>query len=261
MLIASPDETRTESAITEDEIATGRDITAAELGDTPREYQELVVGLLRGHAAGEAFVLDKDIFSHWAADAPRAEDRFMVLTTIKEELEHALEGWRLLRQLSDLIDWTDLSPVPSGGSRYEGFRHPTTEWAEFAALSALTDRVGCFQQEEQLDCSYVPYAEAVQKVYFPLEKGHAARGRFWLRELCKTDDGLARAQAAVDVWWPRALDMFGRSESSRQHLYIQYRLKKRTNEERRKAYIATVRPELESLGLTVPDNSVGRQFI
>ncbi|MFI5040419.1 MAG: Phenylacetic acid catabolic protein [Acidimicrobiales bacterium] len=261
MLISSPGEALTEAGITKDEIAAGRDITAAELGDTPREYQELVVGLLKGHAQGEAFVLDREIFAHWAADAPRAEDRFMVLTTIKEELEHALEAWRLLRQLSDLIDWTDLSPLQPGGSRYEGFRHPTTDWAEFAALSALTDRVGCFQQEEQIDCSYLPYQEAVQKVYFPLEKGHAARGRYWLRELCKTDDGLGRAQAAVDVWWPRALDMFGRSESTRQNLYIQYRLKKRTNEERRQAYIATVGPELDSYGLTVPDNALGRQFL
>jgi len=247
--------------ITKEQIAGGRDVSATELGQTPREYQELVVGLLRGHASGEAFVLDEPIFSHWASDAPRAEDRFMVVTTIKEELEHALEGWRLLRQIKELVDWTDLSPKPTEGSRYEGFRHPTTDWAEFAALSALTDRVGCFQQEEQLDCSYQPYAEAVRKVYFPLEKGHAARGRFWLRELCKTAEGRERAQKAVDVWWPRALDMFGRSHSTRQHLYIEYRLKKRTNEQRRQAYIETVAPELEEYGLIVPDHERDRQFL
>jgi len=250
-----------EPVIGNEEIAGGRDITAEELKDTPREYQELVVGLLRGHAMGEAFVLNQEIFSHWAADAPRAEDRFMVLSTIKEELEHALEAWRLLRQLNDLVDWTDLSPLPAGGSRYEGFRHPTTDWAEFAALSALTDRVGGFQQEEQFDCSYLPYADAIQKVYYPLEKGHAARGRFWLRSLCETDDGRRRAQTAVDTWWPRALDMFGRSTGTRQHLFIEYRLKKRTNEERRQAYIETVGPELESYGLTVPDNLAGRQYL
>jgi ring-1,2-phenylacetyl-CoA epoxidase subunit PaaA len=260
MVIAVDETTQTESKITREQIAAGRDITAAELADAPREYQELVVGLLRGHASGEAFVLNQEIFSHWAADAPRAEDRFMVLSTIKEELEHALEGWRLLRELDELVDWSELTPMLPGGSRYEGFRHPTTDWSEFAALSALTDRVGCFQQEEQLDCSYLPYAIAVQKVYFPLEKGHAARGRFWLRELCKTDEGRARAQEAVNVWWPRSLDMFGSSDSKRQDLYIAYRLKKRTNEERRQAYIATVGPELESYGLTVPDNLLGRQF-
>lgn len=260
MSVTTSDAATTEAAITKDDIAAGRDVSATELAATPAEYQELVVGLLRGHAAGEAFVLNQEVFSHWAHDAPRTEDRFMVITTIKEELEHALEGWRLLRQLGDMVDWTDLSPVPPEGSRYEGFRHATTDWAEFAALTALTDRVGCFQQEEQLDCSYEPYAEAIQKVYFPLEKGHAARGRFWLRELCKTDDGLRRAQEAVTVWWPRALDMFGRSDSNRQHLYIEYRLKKRTNEERRRAYIEAVVPELDSYGLTVPDHEVGRQF-
>jgi ring-1,2-phenylacetyl-CoA epoxidase subunit PaaA len=261
MLTTNPPELSSEAAITKEEIAAGRDVTARELGRTPLEYQELVIGLLRGHAVGEAFVLDRDIFAHWVADAPKAEDRFMVLRTIKEELEHAIQGWKLLRDLRGLVDCADLSPLPPGGSRYEGFRHPTTDWAEFAALSALTDRVGCFQQEEQLDCSYVPYAEAIRKVYFPLEKGHAARGRFWLRELCESDDGRRRAQAAVDVWWPRALDMFGRSGGARQHLYIAYRLKKRTNEERRRAYIEAVAPELAVYGLSVPDHAAGRQFL
>jgi ring-1,2-phenylacetyl-CoA epoxidase subunit PaaA len=253
--------TEVDVQITQEEIADGRDVTAPELASTPVEYQELVIGVLWGHAAGEAFVLDPAVFSHWAGDAPRTEDRFMVLDTIKEELEHALEGWRLLRELGDLVDWSDLSPLNPQGSRYEGFRHATTEWAEFAAISALTDRAGCFQQEEQLDCSYKPYADAVNSVYFPLEKGHAARGRFWLRNLCESEEGLRQAQAAVDVWWPRALDMFGRSDSVRQDRYIAYRLKTRTNEDRRQAYIATVGPELEALGLTVPDNAKGRKFL
>jgi len=261
MLNPTAEDVGTQAPISKEEIAAGRNVTARELRHTPREYQELVVGLLRGHAVGEAFVLNREIFAHWVEDAPSAEDRFMVLRTIKEELEHAIAGWRMLRDLRDLVDCSDLSPLPPGGSRYEGFRHPTTDWAEFAALSALTDRVGCFQQEEQLDCSYLPYAEAIRKVYFPLEKGHAARGRFWLRELCKTDDGRRRAQAAVDVWWPRALDMFGRSDSRRQDLYITYRLKKRTNEERRRAYIETVVPELASYGLGVPDSTLGRRFL
>jgi ring-1,2-phenylacetyl-CoA epoxidase subunit PaaA len=251
----------TEVRISEEEIRGGRNVAAAELRYTPREYQELVIGLLWGHAAGEAFVLEHEVFAHWACDAPRTEDRFMVVTTIKEELEHALEGWRLLRQLDDLVDWKDLLPTQPKGSRYEGFRHPTTDWSEFAAISALTDRVGCFQQEEQLDCSYLPYAEAIQRIYFPLEKGHAARGRFWLRQLCETDEGRARAQSAVDLWWPRALDMFGRSESTRQHRFIEYRLKTRTNEQRRQAYIDTVGPELQDYGLTVPDPLVGRKYL
>lgn len=251
----------TDVRISKDKIAAGRDIADDQLRYTPRAYQELVIGLLWGHAAGEAFVLDPDVFSHWATDAPRADDRFMVLHTIEEELCHARTAWRLLRELGDLVDTSDLVPYRPKGSRYEGFRHETTDWAEFAAISALTDRVGCFQQEEQLDCSYVPYADAVQKVYFPLEKGHAARGRYWLRSLIQDDDGRRRAQEAIEVWWPRALDMFGRSDSTRQHLYIEYRLKKRTNEERRQAYIETVGAELEEMGFRVPDSAVGRKFL
>lgn len=253
--------TATQTSISAEEIMNGRDVQFDELAMTPPEYQELVIGMIYGHAVGEAFVLDNEVYAHWATDAPRTEDRFMVLHTIEEELLHAREAWRLLRQLGDLVDTKDLVPYRPKGSRYEGFRHATNTWGEFAAISALTDRVGCFQQEEQLDCSYIPYAESVQTVYFPLEKGHAARGRFWLRQLCETDEGRAEAQAAVNLWWPRALDMFGKSDGDRQHLYIKYRLKKRLNDERRQEYIKVVGAELAELGLTTPEPTIGRKFL
>ncbi|MDT7693884.1 MAG: ring,2-phenylacetyl-CoA epoxidase subunit PaaA [Pseudonocardiales bacterium] len=253
-------ETSTEGAtISAEEIHQGRDITAAELDRTPREYQELIVRMLVGHAQGEAFVLYDDFYAKWAADAPTAQHRFTVLRTIEEELMHAREGWKLLRQIRHMVEIDDL--VPYQVSTREGFQHGTKSWGEHAALCALTDRVGCFQQEEQLDCSYAPYAEAIRDAYFPYEKRHAGRGRHWLQELCETEEGRREAQEAVDVWWPRALDMFGRSETPRQHRFIYFRLKTRTNEERRQAYIEVVGPELEKLGLTVPDVLKGRLFL
>lgn len=245
--------------ITAEEIHEGRDIEADELKYTPREYQDLVVNLLATHAAGEAFVLNDDVYAHWATDAPTAEDRFMVLRTIEEELMHAREGWRMLRQIDELIDFKDL--VPYTASRLEGFNHRVDEWSEHAALCALTDRVGVFQQEEQLDNSYLPYAESIRTAFFPVEKGHAARGRYWLRQLVETPEGKEAAQRAVNIWWPRALDMFGRSDTPRQHRFIYYRLKKRTNEERRLAYIPIITAELGSLGLTAPDSLVGRVIL
>jgi ring-1,2-phenylacetyl-CoA epoxidase subunit PaaA len=245
--------------ITGEEIHEGRDITAKELARTPREYQELIVRMLIGHAQGEAFVLNDDVYAKWASQAPTAEQRFAVLRTIEEELMHARESWKLLRQLKHMVDTEDL--VPYQTSTREGFQHPTATWGEHAALCALTDRVGCFQQEEQLDCSYAPYAEAIRDAYFPFEKRHAGRGRHWLLELCDTAGGRQEAQQAVNVWWPRALDMFGRSGSERQHRFIYYRLKERTNEERRQAYIQVVGDELRELGLEVPDPLKGRKFL
>lgn len=244
--------------ISAEEIHAGRDVDAEELRHTPREYQELVVNILGGHAAGEAFVLNDNVYAHWAADAPTTEDRFMVLRTIEEELMHAREAFRMLRQIDELVVYDEL--VPYALATLEGFQHPVSEWAEHAALCALTDRVGTFQQEEQLDCSYLPYAESIRTAFFPYEKGHAARGRYWLRRLCETDEGREQAQRAVDVWWPRSLDMFGKSNTARQHRFVYYRLKKRTNEERRQSFISIVGPELESLGLTVPDEMAGRKI-
>jgi 1,2-phenylacetyl-CoA epoxidase catalytic subunit len=257
------DDVPSEVRITAEEIHQGRDVPAEELAFAPREYLELVVEILAAHAMGEAFILKDEVYARWASDAPTTEDRFMVLKTIEEELMHAREGWRLLRQIETLFDHIDIVPYNWRGlsSGMEGFQHAVEDWAGHAALCALTDRAGVFQQEEQLDCSYVPYAESIRTAFFPVEKGHAARGRFWLRRLCETDQGREQAQTAIDTWWPRSLDMFGTSKSIRQHRYMYYRLKKRTNEERRQAYIETVGAELREAGFRVPDSSLGRKFL
>ncbi|MDP1818609.1 MAG: Phenylacetic acid catabolic protein [Acidimicrobiales bacterium] len=257
------DDVPTEIKISAEDIHEGRDVDADELQFAPREYIELVVGVIAGHAMGEAFILRDEVYAHWATDAPTTEDRFMVLRTIEEELMHAREGWRMVRQVEDLLEFVDIVPYDhrSKQSGLEGFQHDVNEWAEHAALCALTDRVGVFQQEEQLDSSYLPYAESIRTAFFPIEKGHAARGRLWLRRLCETDDGRVQAQRAIDIWWPRALDMFGKSTSTRQHRYCYFRLKKRLNQERREAYIETVGAELVEMGLVVPDPLVGRSFL
>ena len=243
--------------ISGEEIHNGRDIAADELQHAPVEYVQLVVGMISAHAMGEAFILKDEVYARWATDAPTTQDRFMVLRTIEEELMHAREGWRMLREIEDILEPIDLVPYDHRGlmAGLEGFQHPVEKWAEHAALCTLTDRVGVFQQEEQLEASYVPYAESIRTAFFPIEKGHAARGRYWLRQLCETEAGRTEAQAAVDIWWPRALDMFGRSDSRRQDRYIYYRLKQR------QAYIATVGAELADMGLRVPDPLVNRKFL
>jgi 1,2-phenylacetyl-CoA epoxidase catalytic subunit len=58
-----------------------------------------------------------------------------------------------------------------------------------------------------------------------------------------------------------ALDMFGRSESSRQWRYVAWGIKRSGNEELRLRYVDEVNPLLTQLGLDVPDYHFNRHFL
>jgi 1,2-phenylacetyl-CoA epoxidase catalytic subunit len=68
------------------------------------------------------------------------------------------------------------------------------------------------------------------------------------------------AQAAVNKWYPRALDMFGHSNSETSRRAIEYGLKRWTNEEARERYIREVTPLVTSIGLQVPPADFDRHI-
>ena len=78
--------------------------------------------------------------------------------------------------------------------------------------------------------------------------------------VCEAAKGREEAQRAIEKWYPAALDMFGRSESRRQHEYIRWGLKKRQNGELRRQFIDDVNPLVAKLGLDVPDENKNRRF-
>jgi 1,2-phenylacetyl-CoA epoxidase catalytic subunit len=75
------------------------------------------------------------------------------------------------------------------------------------------------------------------------------------------DEGKARAQKAIDSWYVRALDMFGRSVSKRSERYRYWGLKRRSNDQARQDYINEVNPILEKMGLKIPDPTKGRKYL
>lgn len=94
------------------------------------------------------------------------------------------------------------------------------------------------------------------------EKGHVAYGEQQLDKLVRSgDEGRASAQAAVDKWYVVGLDMFGRSGSARTERYLEWGLKKRTNEEARRQYVAEMEPKIQAIGLVVPDRLQGRKYL
>src|SRR5262249_23098944 len=133
----------------------------------------------------------------------------------------------------------------------DAFKGDMPSWADIAVFGLLIDRVGEYQLQEFQDCSFEPLNKVLPTILAE-EKGHISFGYFKCKDLIEQGRS-ADVQAAVGRWYPAALDMFGNARSKRDHKYIRWGLKRRTNEQARQQYTEEVCEVLAGLGLAVPD--------
>jgi ring-1,2-phenylacetyl-CoA epoxidase subunit PaaA len=231
-------------------------IEAADVPKMPEEYQALLKRVLRIQADCE--IGGPHLYvSQWLLAAPSADDQWMLAKVAGEEIDHFRKINRLLNELGD--DASELMYVEKSRRDLEAFRQIMPTWGDVAAFGFLIDRVGQYQLEEFVGGSYAPLDRALPRI-IQEEKTHVGYGHVKLRDMIRTEDGRAQAQAAVDRWYPRGLDMFGLANSRRAARYVHWGLKRRTNETARAEYMAEVTPLIEGLGLRVPDATADRHF-
>jgi len=183
--------------------------------------------------------------------APTKADQLMVAKTAAEELDHYRKIARLAGDIGEDVSY--VLSWPNQRRYVEAFRGNISSWEDFAIFGFLIDRVGRYQLEEFMNCSYQPLAEILPKI-IQEEVGHVGYGGSKAAELAaKGDESRERLQKALDYWYAKALDMFGRSGSVRSERYRFWGLKRRSNEQARSEYIAEVKPLIEKLGLQVPE--------
>lgn len=224
----------------------------------PKEYQELLTRLLTIQAdceiGGPHIYVD-----HWTLRAPSVDDQWRVARIAAEEIDHCRKFLRLLGLLG--MDRSDILYRPRSKREVDAFKEDMPEWADFAAFGFLIDKVGQYQLDEMIESSYLPIDDHLPTILRE-EKGHIAYGQQQLEKLIATGpEGKAAAQKAVSRWYRVGLDMFGRSESARAERYLEWGLKKRTNGEARRQYIAEVEPQIQALGLDLPDRLEGRRYL
>ncbi|HEY3116284.1 MAG TPA: Phenylacetic acid catabolic protein [Chloroflexota bacterium] len=233
-------------------------VTVEELPKMPDEYRDLVIRLLTIQADCE--IGGPHVYGQqWFLDAPTADDMFRLTHILAEEIDHFRKFAGLLQKIG--IDRSDLLRRRPADRFLEAFQvTDVSMWADVATFCCLVDRVGRYQLEEMAGSSYQPL-DGVLPTVMAEEVGHIGYGTARLGELARDPETRLEAQAAVNHWYPRALDMFGRTGSSRAEQFIEWGLKKRANEEARAAYIAEVDPLLDRMGLVVPDPSHNRHYL
>ena len=191
--------------------------------------------------------------------APTQIDQLVVARTAAEEIDHFRKFARLAGDIG--VDTSYILSRPNQDRYLEAFRGLITTWEDFAVFGFLIDRVGKYQLDEFLPCSYQPLQRAVETM-IDEEAGHIEFGTNESAEMAaRGGDARDRVQKAVNFWYTTGLDMFGRSESHRAERYRHWGLKRRTNAEARQEFIAEVNPLIEAMGLEVPDPLAGRKYL
>jgi len=222
----------------------------------PDEYRDLLVKLIYNHAE----ILDSKpyrdmIDAQWEVakrEAPTLKDLAMMARFNYEEFNHGYIFSNILRGMGVRFERFEL--------RQYLFEYPKQTWMDLAFHHFLASKVGVMQIAEWADSSYEPVAQVVPRV-FREERGHAGMGYIHLQQCLVSDEARALAQDRIKIWWPMALDMFGNSGSARNRRYRAWGLKKHTNEDLRDAFIANTVPQVEALGLEVPDHLANRRYL
>ncbi len=235
--------------------------TAEEL---PPDMRKLVIKLMVVQADTEFASIQQH--RPWLDLAPTLEDRWIEARIVADEARHGLQACRILRDFGEegqgYID--ELLKKREGEHKLEAFNMKFDRWSDAGAFCCFVDRVGVYQLRAFQECSYGPLARAMP-LMLSEEQLHLNFGLSVLKRIAK-DEGKyygtrAEAQAAIQKWYPRALDMFGHSNSETSRRAIEMGLKRWTNEEARARYVEEVTPLVKAMGLTLPPPEFDRHIL
>lgn len=224
--------------------------------DIPQEFTELLTRMLTHHLENSTNPHYTKLLSYlWDRCMTLAPDEKLKTTFAKlmqQEVEHGVITSRILQGLG-------VGPIDTPIRQYL-FHIPIDTFCDLAMFNALGDRVGCYIGETWQGVPYEPLLSVADRLHKD-EVFHATFGLSNLRRICSTPEGLDEANEKIKIWWPAALDMFGRSDSDFSDAYVRWGLRQLNNEELRQQYIAETRPLLEEIGIAVPADSDNRRFL
>ena len=136
-------------------------IERKDLEKLPAEYRELLGRVLTIQAdceIGGPHLYVRDMLRN----APGQTNQLIVARTAAEEMDHYRKFARIAGEIG--VDTSSLLSTPNQKRYLEAFRGQIDTWEDFAVFGFLIDRVGRFQLEEFLDCSYLPLQRVLPEI-------------------------------------------------------------------------------------------------
>ncbi len=204
----------------------------------------------------------------WIMKAPTTEEKLAVANIVKDEVRHARAMYRLLEDLGIDVDShvskhdytmrVDLkadelkSKRAADDRRVNIFYYTIDTWADFVMFQFCMDRGAGHQLEDVRKSTYGPWKREIERI-FKEEMMHVNHGDFWVKKMALDRSTKAEVQAALDKWYPRTMNIFGKPKTAHNATYRNYGLKARDNDEVRKGFTDEVRLKCSEWGLKLPD--------
>ena len=222
----------------------------------PESYRKMLVRQISQHAHSEIVGMLPE--GNWITRAPSMRRKTTLLAKVQDEAGHGLYLYAAAETLGADRDrmYEDLH---SGKAKYSSiFNYPTLTWADMGAVGWLVDGAAIMNQVPLCRTSYGPYARAMVRVCKE-ESFHQRQGFEIMMTLAQGSEAQkAMAQDALNRWWMPAVMMFGPTDddSPNTQQSMKWKIKRFTNDELRQKFIDVTVPQIEFLGLTVPDPDV-----
>ena len=219
----------------------------------PEGYRQNLIRQISQHAHSE--VVGQLPEGNWITRAPTLERKAILLAKVQDEAGHGLYLYCAAETLgvsrADLIE-----DLLAGKAKYSSiFNYPTLNWADMGAVGWLVDGAAIVNQVALQRTSYGPYSRAMVRICKE-ESFHARQGFDIMMKMCAgTKAQKAMAQDALNRLWFPALMMFGPSDKDSVHSAqsMAWKIKVMTNDEGRQKFVDQTVPQIEYLGLELPD--------
>jgi ring-1,2-phenylacetyl-CoA epoxidase subunit PaaA len=214
----------------------------------PEDYRAAVRKIVRSHAVNELY--GAQVFDEPAiALAPTPYAKWLTCRVAMEEYGHHVR----FRELGRQIGLSEEEMTPKSRRPLSIFEFPLRTWEEFCVIKLLADLAEIIQVEDLNHCSFQPLRN-LARVTMPEEKFHAQFGKDFCTELCRTGDGRAKVQDAINRYFPMMPPFFGRSDSANSALFRKWGIKQHSNDDMRADFIARARAVVEDhLHLKLPE--------
>jgi ring-1,2-phenylacetyl-CoA epoxidase subunit PaaA len=222
----------------------------------PPSYRKNLIRQMSQHAHSEVIGMQPE--GNWIRRAPTLRRKMVLLAKVQDEGGHGLYLYSAAETLG-ITREEMIEALHEGRAKYASiFNYPSLSWADIGAIGWLVDGAAIVNQVTLQRTSYGPYARAMVRICKE-ESFHQRQGYESLMVLANgSPEQKAMAQDALNRWWWPALMMFGPhdDESAHSAQSMKWKIKRRSNDSLRQEFIDQTIPQIEFLGLTVPDKDI-----
>ncbi len=219
----------------------------------PDAYRKTLIRQIGQHAHSEIVGMLPE--GNWITRAPTLLRKAILLAKVQDEAGHGLYLYSAAETLGCARE--DIyQKMLDGKMKYSSiFNYPTLSWADIGVIGWLVDGAAIVNQVALCRTSYGPYARAMVKICKE-ESFHQRQGFEACMALAQGSE--AQRQMLQDAinrfWWP-ALMMFGPNDdnSPNSARSLAWKIKRFGNDELRQRFVDNTVPQVEMLGMTVPD--------